>query len=179
VSDTEKRAQVICVGGTTASALICIAYGSAVPFQEQWPLFEALRTTASIVLAVIGAWLSIIYPKALQAAFSRTQRLSDSDSRSLDLMIATIRISTGILVAVMFLGLFAKILQQIPAIVEYTSELRAASFGLLGALTFIQFWTLMLTLAQAHIAQNDVIAEKERKKAIDNHVRHTQKQHHP
>lgn len=47
--------------------LIFSAYfGKNVPFSSQWPLYEALRTTASIIFAVVGAWFAIIYPERLK-----------------------------------------------------------------------------------------------------------------
>ncbi|WP_408913341.1 hypothetical protein ACJUA3_03255 [Citrobacter freundii] len=43
--------------------------GRNVAFALQWPLFEALRTTASIIFAVVGAWFAIIYPERLKKSF--------------------------------------------------------------------------------------------------------------
>lgn len=40
-----------------------------VPFSHQWPLYEALRTTAAIIFAVIGAWMAIIYPERLRLSY--------------------------------------------------------------------------------------------------------------
>ncbi|WP_316154691.1 hypothetical protein [Cupriavidus sp. BIC8F] len=51
----------VCVGG--------YVYGRNIPFAQQWPLFEALRNTASIIFAVVGAWLAIIYPERLKLTF--------------------------------------------------------------------------------------------------------------
>ena len=46
-------------------------YGSAVRFSEQWVLYEALRSTASIIFAVAGVWLAIIYPDRLKSPYSK------------------------------------------------------------------------------------------------------------
>lgn len=45
--------------------------GENVSFAQQWPLFEALRNTASIIFAAVGAWLAIIYPERLKMSFGR------------------------------------------------------------------------------------------------------------
>lgn len=44
-------------------------FGRHITFALQWPLFEALRTTASIIFAVVGAWFAIIYPERLKKSF--------------------------------------------------------------------------------------------------------------
>lgn len=63
------RRKLIKSGGI-ATSLVAVGtgyyFGKNVPFHEQWPLYEALRTTASIIFAVVGAWLAIIYPERLK-----------------------------------------------------------------------------------------------------------------
>lgn len=46
--------------------------GANIRFEEQWVLYEALRTTASIIFAVVGVWLAIVYPERLKSPFSQT-----------------------------------------------------------------------------------------------------------
>lgn len=52
------------IGWTLAVAAVLAGawFGRKVPFAEQWPMYEGLRTTAAIIFGVIGAWLAIIYP---------------------------------------------------------------------------------------------------------------------
>lgn len=162
----ESRGQTILIAGTSMAFVVCAYFGQSIPFEDQWPLFEALRTTAAIVFAVIGAWLSVIYPRALQTVFSKDGKLSGEDKLNLRLMVRAITLSTVILAAVMVAGITAKILHQIPGLVCYTPQLRAFSFGVIGALTVVQFWTLIMTLAQAHLAKEEVEVEGEAKNMI-------------
>jgi hypothetical protein len=143
--------------------VICTYFGKEVPFERQWPLYEALRTTASIIFAVIGAWLTILYPNALQRVFSRNSSTGGEDEFAMALMVSNIRLSTAILGLVMVAGLVAQILKQISAIAPYFVWLRAAAFGLLGVLTVLQFWTLLMTLAQSQAAQETITVEAKRK----------------
>src|SRR4051812_7090135 len=48
-------------------------FGRSVRVSEQWPVFDGLRTTASIVFTVVGIWLALIYPEVLQALSSWRQ----------------------------------------------------------------------------------------------------------
>lgn len=162
----ETRGRTILIAGAALAFVGCAYFGQSIPFEEQWPLFEALRTTAAIVFAVIGAWLSVIYPRALQTVFSKGGKLSGEDKQNLRLMVEAITLSTFILATVMFAGIAVKVLHQIPVLLCYKTQLRAVSFGLLGALTFMQFWTLIMTLAQAHLAKEEIEAEQKAKTLI-------------
>ena len=62
---------------STAMVVVALWYGRKIPFVEQWPLYEALRTTAAIIFAVVGlgspssirtdfACLSIVRAKRLK-----------------------------------------------------------------------------------------------------------------
>jgi hypothetical protein len=159
-------ARFVPVVGSIAIAGICFDFGRAIPFEQQWPLYEALRTTAAIVFGVVGIWMSILYPSALQKVFRRGGVFDADDQRSMELMISTVRISTLILVVVMIAGLTAKMLQQVTVLVPYFVWLRAGSFALLGGLTFLQFWTLLMTLAQTQLAHEDLQVEGKRKERL-------------
>lgn len=55
--------------------VLALIYGRNIRFSEQWPLFEALRNTAAIIFAVIGAWAAIIYPERLKIAFEENGKV--------------------------------------------------------------------------------------------------------
>lgn len=49
-------------------ALLGYHFGAPIPLKDQWPFFEALRTTTSIVFGVMGALLALVYPDAVKNA---------------------------------------------------------------------------------------------------------------
>ena len=70
--------------GISLTFSVTAAYfvGDKITFSEQWGLYETLRTTASIIFAVVGAWFAIVYPEKLRAPFrERSSYQANSDSR--------------------------------------------------------------------------------------------------
>jgi len=125
--------------------------GQAVPFTEQWPIFEALRTTASIIFAVIGAWLAIIYPERLKLSFRTPAGNGDRpNGTGWTQLLTPVVHSTAILSVILILGAVAPILKHHPPLVDVT-YMRGASYGLLVTLTLWQLWTVIHTLVPADV----------------------------
>ncbi|PAT34949.1 hypothetical protein [Vandammella animalimorsus] len=149
-------------------ALVCAGawFGRKVPFVEQWPLFEALRTTAAIIFAVIGAWMAIVYPERLRFSLRKGAggRTPTGDASS-ELFTPVVN-STCILAIVLLIGIVAPLVRAygfgIPA------ELgRGLSYALLVALTLWQLWTVFLTLGPADSIKSDMDREKGRRSDLD------------
>jgi hypothetical protein len=138
--------------GGAAAFSACFYFGSKITFTNQWPLYDALRSTASIIFAVIGAWLTILYPDEIKKIFKRKLGERQTKSESIDLLVANIQYSTFILAAIM---------SVVPWALTHVETLRRLSFGFLGFLTFMQFWTLLMTLAQAEIANKELAETSE------------------
>lgn len=128
--------------------------GSTVTFHDQWPLYEALRNTAAIIFAVIGAWLAIVYPERLKVSLRGGSRnaqgsgVSENGQRVVTLM-APIVHSTFILAAVLAIGIVAPLIRELQFVREHVEIFRGISYGTLTALTFWQLWTVILTLVPA------------------------------
>lgn len=50
------------------SGYIGYHFGVSIKLEDQWPYFEALRTTTSIVFGVMGALLAIVFPEVLKSS---------------------------------------------------------------------------------------------------------------
>lgn len=150
-----------------AGLLSCIAgwAGTGITFSNQWPFFEALRTTASIVFAVMGAWVTILYPKALESVIHRSAMApaSDHEDRIAALMLP-LKLSTAVVVVVLMLGPLALYLKQLSLIVGYLHIFRGLSFGLLVFLTLAEMGAVLLTLWPIEAAKGEVSAAHEKKK---------------
>ncbi|MBQ4673295.1 hypothetical protein [Aeromonas dhakensis] len=130
-------------------------FGQAIPFSEQWPLFEALRTTASIIFAVVGAWLAIIYPERLRFSFDGTkQKLSSVAMVNMGKLLHPAIHSTMILCVILLVGIIAPVLKQVPALLPHKTTLQGCSYTLLMVLTFWQIWTVILTLVPADLIKS-------------------------
>lgn len=141
------------VAGALSVALVAAGfwYGRNVPFASQWPLYEALRTTAAIIFAVVGAWLAIIYPERLR--FSGRGGLErgaiPEKGEGIGRFFTPIAHSTAILCLVLLIGVVAPLLKQLPVVLEHVVIARSVAYGVLVSLTLWQLWTVVLTLVPA------------------------------
>lgn len=141
----------------TITALVVGAalwFGKSIPFQQQWPLYEALRATAAIIFAVVGAWLAIVYPERLRLSFNSSTKPAEPVNDRFTALFTPIAHSTIILGMVLLAGIAAPIAKQIPILLEYRELARTASFVLLVVLTLWQVWTVVLTLYPADIIKS-------------------------
>lgn len=131
-----------------AGCLIVGAYfpGRNVPFSVQWPLFEALRTTAAIIFAVVGAWLAIVYPERLRWAFRGDHAEAPKGNNTIRNILSPAINSTFILCIILVLGVLAPLIIQIETLYQWKKILRGISYSLLIGLTLWQLATIVLTL---------------------------------
>ncbi|WP_443090299.1 hypothetical protein [Basfia succiniciproducens] len=159
--------KVILIVSLVLGVILGYFFGDNIRFSEQWPLYEALRTTASIIFAVVGAWLAIIYPEKLKAPFrDKYQSIMSSDTRFSSLF-SPIANSTIILSCVLVIGIISPIAKQISIFIEYKGIMRSISFGLLCCLTIWQVWTVFITLIPADLLKNKSDIEIARQNNIE------------
>lgn len=140
---------------TALLAIILVAAGAwlgqKVPVAEQWPMFEALRTTAAIIFAVIGAWMAIVYPERLKLSFRPSAYPAQVDTgppTGWGQLFTPVVHSTLILGVLLLLGITVPVLKHSNLPVPVACW-RGTSYGLLVALTLWQLWTVLLTLVPA------------------------------
>ena len=144
--------------------------GAQVPFHNQWPLYEALRATAAIIFAVIGAWLAIIYPEKLRVSFGVMKAEANSGLNGLSALFAPIVHSTLILSAVLLIGVVAPLLRPLAIVRDHLAFCRGVSYGVLVALTLWQLFTVLLTLVPADIAKSAADEKASHDAAISSHL---------
>lgn len=158
------------LSGSLAGLTLVLAAvrGGGVPFADQWPLFEALRNTAAIVFAVVGAWLAIVYPERLKWGLNNSSQTGDlaSARRVAKLLIPVVH-STLILGVVLLVGLFAPLVRDFSFVREHLEVCRALSYLLLSTLTMLQVWTVILTLIPASEVRTGVLDEAVTKETVD------------
>lgn len=142
-------------------------FGRHVPVAEQWPMFEALRTTAAIIFAVIGAWLAIIYPERLRLSFrpAGEKEKVEGSATGWGQLFSPVVHSTLILSTVLILGVVVPILRHIPMPVPVEC-LRGLSYGVLVAMTLWQLWTVLLTLVPADTVKSSLDAADARAETL-------------
>ncbi|CAE6781353.1 MULTISPECIES: hypothetical protein [Paraburkholderia] len=127
-------------------------FGQGIVFAQQWPLFEALRNTASIIFAVVGAWLAIIYPERLKLSM-RGQRQKRANGDNMGLLLTPVVHSTFLLVALLLIGVSAPLIKQLPAVQPHLPFFRGVSFLILVLLTLWQVVIVVLTIFPAELVK--------------------------
>lgn len=157
---------IVCLSGLA----LCMAgfyFGRAIPFAQQWPLFEALRNTAAIIFAVVGAWLAIIYPERLKLSFGKSSGVAASSNGNVGLLLTPAVHSTIILVCLLLIGVVAPILKQVPGVMNYVDGFRGTSFFLLTSLTLWQVAIVIVTILPADLVKANYDNEQTTKKLLD------------
>lgn len=162
------------IGSVSLVILVLSAWrGAHVPFSDQWPLYEALRNTAAIIFAVVGAWLAIVYPERLRGAFNRTDderqigsSLRDSNGQRAIKLVLPILNTTLILAVVLFVGILAPLVKGLPWVQGNIKLFRSASYLLLSSLTLLQAWTVVFTLVPASEMKDQILEEDASSRAV-------------
>lgn len=143
---------------------MCVAgywFGREIPFGQQWPLFEALRNTAAIIFAVVGAWLAIIYPERLRLSFGKKGD-GGAAGGNIGLLLIPAVYSTIILVILLFIGVTVPMLKQIPFLLGHVEICRGISFCVLTALTIWQAAIVIMTIDPADLVKDSADREAAR-----------------
>ena len=145
-------ALALCVGG--------FVLGRSVPFAQQWPLFEALRNTAAIIFAVVGAWLAIIFPERLREPFGKgSGEAKEGSAASIRILLTPAFHSTAILVVLLLVGLLAPLVKPLEFVQANVWFFRGSSYTLLAALTCWQILIVVLAMFPAEAVQSTVNKE--------------------
>ena len=155
---------IIFIGIVVASILL----GKHIPFKEQMPIYDGLRNTSSIIFAVMGAWIALLYPSKLSKAFGKTPYDEKKDDiEQINRLFRPLIYSTVILMVVISMSFVVPLAKQISYLIEYKEVFRSLSFTIIGSLTFIQFWSLILTLIPGDSIKDDLEEVKQREEMLN------------
>jgi hypothetical protein len=136
-------------------------YGGKITLGDQWPYFEALRTTTSIVFGVMGALLTIVFPEVLKQGLRGTGAPSgESNLRRVLLPCANSAILLIILIVIA--PVFAWIKAVMP--INGSEEIQQISFGLFCILTYWQIIILQMVLLPMDILMSNTIVAAARER---------------
>lgn len=145
---------------------LAFMYGGNIPFKQQWSLYEALRTTASIILAIMAAWVAIIYPDRLKFFKGHSgEGGKKEDTNRFAVFLHPIINSLVILSIVLLVGILAPIVSQFQLVQEYSYVAKQISYTLLVSLTMWQIYTVVTVFIPVHLVkqENDMSNNRKRK----------------
>lgn len=137
--------------------------GMDISYAKQAALLSEIRSVSAIVFGVTGAWLALVYPKALASAELAVQSANDAvyeqAQHDNDVLLGFIKtIITSIIVIAVSVGIpFVKeVIVKISFFIEYSSYLRGVLFFVIASLAIVQLFLLLSTFLQTKLALKDV-----------------------
>lgn len=145
-------------------------FGKSIPFEDQIDIFDSLKNSASIIFAILGAWLAVIYPKDLKLIFKTADQEKIENTLIFKKLIwGLIVITSSLMMMIISLPIIV-LIKNIYLFQEYKSEmLRAFSIYIL-ALTLIQIYALLVTLVPNIKIMLDLSKFKEKKNIQDRNM---------
>ncbi|EPG0609875.1 hypothetical protein ACSW0I_003242 [Vibrio fluvialis] len=153
-----------------------------ISYAKQASLLSDIRNVSSIIFGVTGAWLALIYPKALastelalKAANDVVYEQAQHDNDVLLGFIKTIITSIVVIAISIVIPFVKEIAVQISFFIEYRNYIRGILFFTIVVLAIIQLYLLFATFLQTKSALKDVkrkIAETKTRNERSHNQRH-------
>lgn len=132
--------------------MLFFLYGRYVTYKDQWPLYEAVRTTSAIAFGVMGAWIGILCPNILTRLFGHSNKpINTEEEKNIAHLRKPLLLSSFILITILFSGVLAPILKSLVTSHMYITWLRGISYVLVGELTLLQIYAIVLTFVPSDI----------------------------
>ncbi|MFD1383036.1 hypothetical protein ACFQ45_06645 [Rhodanobacter aciditrophus] len=143
--------------------------GKNISYEAQSKYFDNVRTIASIIFGVTGAWLAITYPKALSSASAARQASADERTEALNRATEDSKILIGfvrtmiISIVVIAISLSVPFVKEILALYQWAIDIkeyfRGILYTLLGITSIVQLALLGLTLRNTYLALTELNRE--------------------
>jgi hypothetical protein len=146
--------RVLRVGLLVGVGVLASVVGVWIPFSDQWPFFEALRTTSAIVFGLMGAWIAIVYPDTLSNIFAKRLSEADRNLERVQRLRQALALSFGILLLLLAIGPLSLALRAAPFSSTVRLTMRGVAFGALTTLTIVQMWAALLAIAPSVDLEN-------------------------
>lgn len=131
---------------------------------------SALLNISSIIFAIIGAWIAIIYPRAIGRAFKgktisdQSLKDADTDADYLSELVEIVMVSAIVLMIVLAIQFTVPILKTIQ-IKEWLSHVKYCAFFVVFMLTISQLYAVFRVILANYFFLNDL-----RKKNVDGKI---------
>ncbi|GJJ01596.1 hypothetical protein RugamoR64_21340 [Duganella rhizosphaerae] len=130
----------------TVTGWLGFHFGASITLIDQWPYFEALRTTTSIVFGVMGALLAIVYPEALKKGL-RNESLQGNEENLSRVLFPCANSAILLITLVTLAPLFAWVKAlDLKAGSDAAAQVQQTAFGLFCVLTYWQVRILQMVL---------------------------------
>ncbi|OEE98915.1 hypothetical protein A136_19710 [Vibrio crassostreae 9ZC13] len=177
-----KLAKFILLVATFLGSYYAVTLGMNISYAKQASLLSEIRNVSAIIFGVTGAWLALVYPKALastelalKAANDAVYEQAQHDNNVLLGFIKTIITSIVVIAISVGIPFVKEVAVQISFLNEYRNYLRGILFFTIVVLAIIQLYLLFATFLQTKSALKDVkgkIAEAKTRNERSHNQRH-------
>jgi hypothetical protein len=119
-------------------------YGKNVPYSDQKDILDSLKDTASIIFAILGAWIAVIYPKELQKKILNME--TDNNEIIFEKLIYGLILITSVLIVMIISLTFINLIKNISYFSEHKELLRSFLLLYLYGISLVQCYALLVTL---------------------------------
>jgi uncharacterized membrane protein len=123
---------------------LIFTYGKNVPYSDQKDILDSLKDTASIIFAILGAWIAVIYPKELQKKIFNNE--TDNNEIIFEKLIYGLILITSVLIVMIISLIFINLIKNISYFSEYRELLRSFLLLYLYGISLVQCYALLVTL---------------------------------
>ncbi len=123
---------------------LIFTYGKNVSYSDQKDILDSLKDTASIIFAILGAWIAVIYPKDLQKKILKVQ--TDSSDIIFQKLIYGLILITSVLILMILSLTLINLIKNISYFAQYKELLRSFLLLYLYIISLVQCYALMVTL---------------------------------
>ena len=119
--------------------------GCHIPFTDQKEILVALSTSSSIIFAILGIWLAILYPDNFSSFIKKEKKHLETDLIFQKLNLSLV-LTTIILISIIFSNLIIYIFKNIEFFRDYKYLLRGFFFAYLSSISILQAYAILTTL---------------------------------
>lgn len=123
--------------------------GEFIPFSDQKEILTALSTSSSIIFAILGIWLAILYPDNFSNIIKKEKNYIETDIifQKLNFSLA---LTTLILISIIFSNIFMYIFKNLPFLMDYKYLFRSLFFTYLCSISILQAYAILTTLIPSY-----------------------------
>lgn len=126
---------------------LIFTYGKNVPYSDQKDILDSLKDTASIIFAILGAWIAVIYPKNLQEKIFKAEIESEKEQEIVfEKLIYGLILITSVLILMIISLTFLNLMKNISYFIQYKEILRSLLLLYLYGISLVQCYALLVTL---------------------------------
>ena len=132
-------------------------------------VLNALLSISAIIFAIIGAWIAIIYPKAIGVTFNSNvsvENINDSekDTNYLSELVEIVLVSAVVLMFVLSIQFLFPIMRASNYFGINVKYVKIVSFFSVSSLTFIQLWAIFRVILAIYFFLNELRRKNNKRK---------------